>query len=75
MQGSRLCTMCPNNMTNLQDGSDTCTVPVIPGTNLKMRYAVIVSFGIFLNGTDLDEVAAKVRMHAHDWSHFCMWLP
>ncbi|KAK9813648.1 hypothetical protein WJX73_001491 [Symbiochloris irregularis] len=63
-QGSRLCTMCPSNMTNLQDGSDDCTVPIIPGTNLKMRYAVIVSFGIFLNGTDLDEVASKVGVNA-----------
>lgn len=61
---SRLCTMCPNNVTNLQDGSDDCDVPIIPGTNLKMRYAVIVSFGVYLNGTNLDDVASKVGVNA-----------
>lgn len=53
--------MCPENMTNLKDGSSSCQVPVQPGTNLTMRYAVIVSFGVYLNGTSLDEIAAKVH--------------
>lgn len=52
--------MCPENMTNPEDGSAACTVPVLPGTNLTMRYAVIVSFGVYLNGTSLDDIAAKV---------------
>ena len=60
LQGSRLCTLCPYNMTNLQDGSTTCTSPIVPGTNLRLRYAVIVSFGVLLNGTDLDDIASKV---------------
>ena len=66
LQGSQLCTMCPANMTNLKDGSGVCDTPIIPGTNLKTRYAVIVSFGILLNGTDLDDVASKVgQRHCH----------
>lgn len=52
--------MCPANMTNLQDGSAGCPTPVQPGTNLTMRYAVIVSFGIYLNGTGLDDIASTV---------------
>lgn len=60
LQGSRLCYMCPENMTNLEDGSSNCNEPVRPGTNLTMRYAVIVSFGVYLNGTTLDEIASKV---------------
>ncbi len=61
LQGSRLCFMCPENMTNLEDGSTACSVPVQPGTNLTMRYAVIVSFGVYLNGTTLEEIASKVN--------------
>ena len=52
--------MCPENMTNLEDGSYQCNVPVRPGTNLSMRYAVIVSFGVYLNGTSLEAIASKV---------------
>ena len=52
--------MCPANMTNLQDGSTGCPTPVQPGTNLTMRYAVIVSFGIYLNGTGLADIASTV---------------
>ena len=62
LQGSRLCSMCPSNLTNLQDGSTACSSPIVPGTNLRVRYAVIVSFGVLLNGTDLDEIASKVRV-------------
>ncbi|KAK9837118.1 hypothetical protein WJX81_003998 [Elliptochloris bilobata] len=62
--GSRLCLMCPENATNLEDGSDACTVAVQPGTNLTTRYAVIVSFGVFLNGTSLDDIAPKVGVNA-----------
>ena len=54
--------MCPADMTNLRDGSALCDSPIIPGTNLKLRYAVIVSFGILLNGTDLVDVATKVGL-------------
>ena len=60
MQGSHLCYMCPENMSNLEDGSSSCDVPIQPGTNLTIRYAVIVSFGVYLNGTTLDEIASKV---------------
>ena len=63
--------MCPSNFTNFEDGSSTCSVPIIPGTNLRMRYAVIVSFGVFLNGTDLDSVAAKVGCSATVESPTC----
>eukprot|EP00884_Botryococcus_braunii_P021518 jgi/Botrbrau1/804/Bobra.0352s0001.1 len=57
--GSRLCLMCPDNMTNLEDGSEGCGAPIQPGTNLTMRFAVIVSFGVYLNGASLDEIATK----------------
>ena len=59
-QGSRLCMMCPTNTTNLEDGSYDCPVAVLPGASLAARYAVIVSFGVFLNGTSLGEIAQKV---------------
>ncbi|KAK9803015.1 hypothetical protein WJX72_000035 [[Myrmecia] bisecta] len=63
-QGSRLCTMCPDNMTNHEDGSSNCAIPVQPGTNLTIRYAVIISFGVFFNGTTLDEIATRVGVNA-----------
>ncbi len=53
--------MCPYNTTNLQDGSSDCPAAVLPGSNMTARYAVIVSFGIFLNGTSLDDIAQKVK--------------
>lgn len=53
--------MCPENATNVEDGSDACAVAVLPGTNLTTRYAVIVSFGVFLNGTSLADIAPKVQ--------------
>lgn len=52
--------MCPENLTNLEDGSSRCDIPVRPGTNLLMRYAVIVSFGVYLKGTTLEAIASKV---------------
>ena len=64
-QGSRLCLMCPENATNVEDGSDACAVAVLPGTNLTTRYAVIVSFGVFLNGTSLADIAPKVPLPLH----------
>ena len=60
MQGSRLCFMCPSNTTNLEDGSSSCPTSVLPGTNMTARYAVIVSFGVYLNGTSLEDIAHKV---------------
>ncbi len=53
--------MCPTNTTNLEDGSYDCPVAVLPGASLAARYAVIVSFGVYLNGTSLEEIARKVR--------------
>jgi hypothetical protein len=47
-------------MTNLEDGSSECPISVLPGTNLSTRYAVIVSFGVYLNGTSLNDIAYKV---------------
>jgi hypothetical protein len=61
--------MCPANWTNLEDGSGGCPVAVIPGAPLATRYAVIVSFGVFLNGTSLDDIASKVL------PHLCCALP
>ena len=56
------CASCaPYNTTNLQDGSPDCPAPVLPGSNMTARYAVIVSFGIYLNGTSLDDIAQKVK--------------
>ena len=52
--------MCPANTTNLEDGSASCPVPVLPGAALAARYAVVVSFGVYLNGTSLDDIASKV---------------
>ena len=60
-QGSRLCMMCPGNTTNLEDGSGSCPQAVLPGTNMTTRYAVIVSFGVYLNGTSLSDIAQKVK--------------
>lgn len=33
------------------------------GTDLSSRYAVIVSFGVLLNGTALNEIAARVGVN------------
>ena len=55
--------MCSENTTNLEDGSSSCPVPLVPGSSISYRYAVVVSFGIKLNGTALDDIAAKVRLH------------
>jgi hypothetical protein len=52
--------MCPSNTTNLEDGSSGCPTALQPGTNTSARYAVIVSFGVYLNGTSLDDIAQKV---------------
>ena len=58
--------MCPSNTTNLEDGSSSCPTSVLPGTNMTARYAVIVSFGVYLNGTSLDDIAQKVgRISIH----------
>ena len=61
MQGSELCSMCGKNTTNLKDGSSSCPVPLVAGSSVSYRYAVIVSFGVKLNGTALDDIAAKVE--------------
>ena len=53
--------MCGENTTNLEDGSSSCPVALVPGATPSYRYAVIVSFGILLNGTALDDIASKVR--------------
>ena len=53
--------MCPEGTTNLEDGAAACQIAVAPGTNLATRYAVIVSFGVLLNGTSLEDVAPKVQ--------------
>ncbi|CAL8464733.1 g4268 [Coccomyxa elongata] len=63
-RGSKLCMMCPTNTTNLEDGSYDCPVAVLPGASLAARYAVIVSFGVYLNGTSLEEIARKVGVNA-----------
>ena len=52
--------MCPEGTTNLEDGAAACQIAIAPGTNLATRYAVIVSFGVLLNGTSLEDVAPKV---------------
>ena len=64
-QGSRLCMMCPGNTTNLEDGSGSCPQAVLPGTNMTTRYAVIVSFGVYLNGTSMSDIAQKVTPCHH----------
>ena len=52
--------MCGKNMTNLEDGSSSCPVVFIAGSSPSYRYAVVVSFGVMLNGTALDDIASKV---------------
>ena len=52
--------MCGENTTNLEDGSSSCPVALVPGASPSYRYAVIVSFGVLLNGTALDDIAQKV---------------
>lgn len=47
-------------MTNLEDGSSSCPVVFIAGSSPSYRYAVVVSFGVMLNGTALDDIASKV---------------
>jgi len=59
--------MCPTNTTNYEDGSSSCPVAVLPGTSLAARYAVIVSFGVYLNGTSLEDIARKVMCAVKVW--------
>ena len=66
VQGSQLCSMCGENTTNLEDGSSSCAVALVPGASPSYRYAVIVSFGVLLNGTALDDIAAKVSQLGAD---------
>lgn len=65
LQGSQLCSMCGRNTTNMEDGSSSCPVPFIAGSSPSYRYAVVVSFGVMLNGTALDDIAAKVLKAFH----------
>ena len=61
--------MCGENTTNLEDGSSSCPVALVPGASPSYRYAVIVSFGVLLNGTALDDIASKVSVP--DLSFWC----
>ncbi|DBA75632.1 TPA: hypothetical protein ACH3X2_009068 [Trebouxia sp. C0005] len=63
-EGSQLCSMCGENTTNLEDGSSSCPVALVPGASPSYRYAVIVSFGVLLNGTALDDIASKAGVNA-----------
>ena len=56
--------MCPAGFINGADGSSACPQRIPPGTDLAERYAVIVSFGVFFNGTALDEIASRVGVQA-----------
>lgn len=58
--------MCGENTTNLEDGSSSCPVALIAGATPSYRYAVIVSFGVLLNGTALDDIASKVDCCWHE---------
>ncbi len=63
--------MCGENITNLEDGSSSCPVALVPGASPSYRYAVIVSFGVLLNGTALDDIASKVS--PPDLSLWCIY--
>ena len=56
--------MCPANFINSADGSTSCPSAIPSGTNLTERNAVIVSFGVFFNGTALSEIAGLVGVQA-----------
>ena len=56
--------MCPADYINGADGSTACPLRIPPGTDLAERYAVVVSFGVFFNGTTLGEIAARAGVQA-----------
>lgn len=56
--------MCPANFINSGDGSTSCPLTISPGTNLAERNAVIVSFGVYFNGTALNEIGSLVGVKA-----------
>ena len=58
--------MCPPGCINAADGSSSCPQLIPPGTNLATRYAVIISFGVYFNGTALDEIASRVGVQANN---------
>lgn len=60
--------MCPANFTTEADGSSECNLPVGTGPDLSTRYAVIVSFGMLLNGTALEDIARLAGVNASSTS-------
>lgn len=67
--------MCDKNTTNLEDGSSSCPVALIAGSSPSYRYAVVVSFGVMLNGTALDDIASKVLNIRTKTGHVCAFAP
>lgn len=79
-EGSEYCELCPEGYITQSEGSAHCTV-LIESTDLRRYYAVIVSFGVVLNGTTLEEIDQLGRsksqtypLNAHVLWQLCMHL-
>lgn len=66
-ESAQLCLMCPAGYINAADGSTSCPQLIPRGTDLATRCAVIVSFGVYFNGTALDEIASRVGVQANPY--------
>eukprot|EP00887_Chlorella_sp_A99_P007510 scaffold2.g7510.t1 len=66
-EGSALCRLCPANWTNVDDGQATCAVPA-SGTAAAAaaahRYAVVVSFSLWLSGVDPEDILVQAGVDA-----------
>ncbi|GMH32813.1 hypothetical protein BSKO_00647 [Bryopsis sp. KO-2023] len=55
--GSEQCDICSKDWTTHGEGQSSCLVHVRK-TDLSKHYAIIASFGVFLNGTSLEEISS-----------------
>lgn len=66
-EGSALCRLCPANWTNVDDGQAACAVPA-SGTAAAAaaahRYAVVVSFSLWLSGVDPEDILVQAGVDA-----------
>jgi hypothetical protein len=62
--GLSACLMCPAGMTTAGDGHSQCNVTLTPAVDLDTRYAVVVSFSVYLTGTDPEAVVLKAGVAA-----------
>lgn len=76
-EGSTLCKLCPANWTNLEDGQASCSVPLDAAGAVdaqgQQRYAVVVSFSVYLTGVEPDDIILQVGLFLLLTAPCCTW--